>query len=69
MDNFVKQDDGVVINKDIATLERYKLARRSADNQKKLESQVVKLEQEFTSVKNDVTAIKDLLLELNSRIS
>jgi septal ring factor EnvC (AmiA/AmiB activator) len=69
MDNFVKQNDGAVINKDIAALERYKSARRSAENQKKLESQVVTLEKEFASVKNDVTAIKDLLLELNSRIS
>lgn len=69
MDNYVKQNDGAVINKDVAALERYKSARRSAENQKKLESQVVTLEKEFASVKNDVTAIKDLLLELNSRIS
>ena len=69
MDNYVKQDNGVVINKDVAAVERYKAARRSADNQKKIESQVLKLEQEFTSVKDDVTAIKDLLLELTSRIS
>lgn len=68
-DYYEKTPDGTVINNDRSAAERYKAARANLVRQHELQSQVSNLEEEFSSIKNDVSTIKDLLLDLNSRIS
>jgi hypothetical protein len=59
---FIKLDDGSVINTNNSEYERYKMAREKAHRDKQLASKVEKLEQEMSDIKN-------LLISISNRIS
>jgi cell shape-determining protein MreC len=60
-DKFEKRD-GVLLNTNYSSLNKYKLVREKAAREKQLENKVNSLEQELTD-------IKSLLKDIHSRIS
>lgn len=60
-DEYVKTDDGAVINTNIEGYEAYKMARLKAVREQEMASKVEKLE-------NEMSDIKSLLISIHNRI-